>query len=73
MGEDTSNPLEVADTERVEEGDRGMDDGWEEAMGLEPALVQGQEWVQGDGDDELAGVVTEGNVQGVGVGSDRIH
>jgi hypothetical protein len=73
MGEDTSNPLEVADTERVEEGEHGMDDGREGAMGPEPVLVQEQVQVQGDVGDELVGVVVERNVQGVEVGSDHIH
>ena len=73
MEEDTSNPLEVADTERVEEDDHGMDGGWEEVMGPEPVLVQEREQAQGDVGDELAGVVVEGNVQAVEVGSDHIH
>jgi hypothetical protein len=67
MGEDTSNPLEVADTEWVEEGDHGMDGGLEEVMGPEPVLVQEQEQARGDVGDELVGVVAEGNVQAVEV------
>jgi len=73
MGEDTSNPLEVADTERVEEGEHGMGDGLEGAMGPEPALVQEQEQARGDVGGEFVGVVVEGNVQAVEVGSDHIH
>ena len=73
MGEDTSNPLEVADTERVEEGEHEMGDGWEGAMGPELALAQEQEQARGDAGGELAGVVVEGNVQAVEVGSDHIH
>ena len=68
-----SNPLEVADTERVEEGDHEMDDGWEEAMNPEPMLVREQAQARGDVDDELVGVGEEGSVQVVEVGSDHIH
>ena len=74
MGEDTSNPLEVAGTEQVE-GEHGTDDVQEGAMNPEPALAQEQEQEQEQGDvgDELAGVVVVvGNVQAE-VGSDHIH
>ena len=75
MGEDMNNPLEVADTERAEEGEHGMDDEWEGAMDPERSLMQAQEQAQARGDvgDELAGVVVEGNVQAVEVGSDHSH
>lgn len=73
MGEGTSNRLEVADTERVEEGDREMGDGWEEVVNPEPVLVREQAQTRGDADDELVGVAEEGNVQVVEVGSDHIQ
>lgn len=74
MGEDTSNPLGVADMERVEGGAHGMGDGREGATDPEPGPEQEQERAQARGDvgDELAGVVG-GNLQAVEVGSDRIH
>ena len=73
MRVDTSNPLEVADTERMGVGDHGMDDGREEVVSPEPVLVQEQTQVRGGVDDELVGVAEEGNVQAVEVGSDHIH
>lgn len=72
MEEDTSNPPEVADTEREEEDDHGMD-GEREAMGPKPALVQVQVQARRDVGDELVGAVVEGNVQAVEVGSDHIR
>ena len=72
MGEDTSNPLEVADTKRVEGGGHGMDEG-AVVLELALALVQEQGQVRGGVGDELAGVVVVvGNVQAE-VGSDHIH
>ena len=75
MEEDTRSPLEVADTERAEEGDRGSDDGWEGEVGPEPALVraQVQTRVRRDVDDGLVDVVVGDNVQAVEVGSDHIR
>lgn len=66
-----NNLLEVADTERVEEGDHGAGDEREGAMhpGRAPAPEQGQG--QGGADGELVGVV-EDNVQVV-VGNDHIR
>jgi len=75
MGEDTSNPSGVADTDQVEGGAHGMGDGREGAMDPAPAPGQEQEQAQAQGDvgDELAGVAVEGNVQAVEVDSDHIH
>ena len=72
MGEDTSNPLGVAGTELVEEGDHGVDDGRGEARSQEQVLVRAR--TRGDVDDEPVGVVAEGNVQAVEeAGNGRIH
>lgn len=66
MGEDMSNPLEEADTERVEGGDHGMGGGREEVMNPEP--VREPEQAPGDVGDEIA---VEGNVQAAQVDNDR--
>lgn len=71
MGEDRSNPLEVADTELVEGGDHGMGDEKGEVMGQKLGLAREQELARGDVDGELVGVVAEGNVQEAG--NDRIR
>lgn len=59
MEEDTSNPLGVACTERVEGGDRGTDGEKGEAMHQEPVLARGREQVREDVGDGFVGVVVE--------------
>lgn len=59
MEEDTSNPLGVACTERVEGGDRGTDGGKGEAKHQELALARGREQGREDVGDDLVGVAVE--------------
>ena len=76
MEEDTSNPMEVADMERAEGGDRGRQGVRGEATNREPVRGRGQGgagdgWV--DAEDNVQGEAEVGNDRTRQVGSNRLE